>query len=122
MSTATENTSTEGATVEGSFTPKTLFKYNGHDMQEIYIAVKGVVYDVSAGRSFYGPSGPYANFAGHDASRGLALNSFDAECIRDFDQPIDDLKDLTPEDIDSLDGWEEHFQKKYPVVGTLVEN
>ncbi|KAJ9102574.1 hypothetical protein QFC21_002975 [Naganishia friedmannii] len=35
------------------------------------------VFDVSAGRSFYGPDGPYGNFAGRDASRGMAKQSFD---------------------------------------------
>ncbi|KAH3686782.1 hypothetical protein WICPIJ_002261 [Wickerhamomyces pijperi] len=106
--------------VEGLFTPKTLYKFNGHDDEKIFISVKGTVFDCSAGRQFYGPSGPYSNFAGHDASRGLALNSFDMADVRDWDQPIDDLKDLKPEESEALDGWEEHFKKKYPVVGKLV--
>ncbi|KAG7760414.1 hypothetical protein KL947_001258 [Ogataea haglerorum] len=67
------------AVEEQEFTPRTLYKYNGFDLEQIYIAVKGNVYDVSKSRQFYGPSGPYSNFAGHDASRGLAKNSFD-EC------------------------------------------
>ncbi|KAG7847937.1 hypothetical protein KL941_002116 [Ogataea angusta] len=67
------------AVEEQEFTPRTLYKYNGFDLEQIYIAVKGNVYDVSKARQFYGPSGPYSNFAGHDASRGLAKNSFD-EC------------------------------------------
>ncbi|KAG7825255.1 hypothetical protein KL909_001547 [Ogataea angusta] len=65
------------AVEEQEFTPRTLYKYNGFDLEQIYIAVKGNVYDVSKARQFYGPSGPYSNFAGHDASRGLAKNSFD---------------------------------------------
>lgn len=106
--------------VEGLFTPRTLSKFNGHDDEKIFISVKGTVFDCSAGRQFYGPSGPYSNFAGHDASRGLALNSFDMETVREWDQPIDDLSDLKSEEQEALDGWEEHFKKKYPVVGKLV--
>lgn len=42
------------------------------------------------------------------------------ENVRTFDQPIDTLEDLTPEDKEALDNWEEHFKKKYPIVGKLV--
>lgn len=108
------------AIVEGTFTPRELSKYNGHDEQEIFIAVKGNVYDVTSGRSFYGPLGPYSNFAGHDASRGLAKNSFDFDVIRDFDEPIDTLEDLTEDEIKALDGWESTFKRKYPIIGKLV--
>lgn len=106
--------------VEGKFYPRTLYKFNGHDDDKIFIAVKGKVFDCSQGRQFYGPSGPYSNFAGHDASRGLALNSFEMETVKDWDQPIDDLRDLTAEQLEVLDGWEEHFSKKYPCIGTLL--
>ncbi|ESW99534.1 Heme-binding protein involved in regulation of cytochrome P450 protein Erg11p [Ogataea parapolymorpha DL-1] len=109
------------AVEEQEFTPRTLYKYNGFDLEQIYIAVKGNVYDVSKSRQFYGPSGPYSNFAGHDASRGLAKNSFDESMVRDFGEPIDDLKDLTEAEWKALDGWEETFKSKYPKVGVLVE-
>lgn len=105
--------------VEGKFYPRTLYKYNGHDHENIFIAIKGKVYDCSGGRQFYGPSGPYSNFAGHDASRGLALNSFDMGVVRNWDQPMDDLKDLTPDQREALDSWHEFFEKKYPYLGTL---
>lgn len=109
------------AVVEGKFTPLTLKKYNGSDHPKIFMAVKGKVYDVSQGASFYGPGGPYENFAGRDASRGLAKNSFDLNMLTPLDQPIDDLKNLTKEEIESLDNWEEHFEMKYKIVGTLNE-
>lgn len=115
------DSASDNTTVETNFTPQTLSKYNGHDEAKIYIAIKGTVFDVSQGRQFYGPSGPYSNFAGHDASRGLALNSFEMDTIRGFDQPIDDLKGLSKDELEALNGWEEHFRKKYPVVGKLVE-
>ncbi|KAK6458980.1 cytochrome b5-like heme/steroid binding domain-containing protein [Scheffersomyces xylosifermentans] len=108
--------------IEGKFTPLTLAKYNGKDSPKVFIAVRKRVFDVSQGSSFYGPGGPYANFAGRDASRGLALNSFDIACLTPITEPIDDLADLTAPEIESLDHWEEHFENKYPVVGTLSEN
>ncbi|CCE62781.1 hypothetical protein TPHA_0D01400 [Tetrapisispora phaffii CBS 4417] len=106
--------------VEGIFYPRTLSKYNGHDDEKIFIAIKGVVYDCTQGRQFYGPSGPYSNFAGHDASRGLALNSFDTDVVRDWDQAIDDLENLSEAEKNALDEWEQHFINKYPKIGTLV--
>ncbi|QLG70693.1 hypothetical protein HG535_0A06350 [Zygotorulaspora mrakii] len=106
--------------VEGIFYPRTLSKFNGHDNEKIFIAVRGKVYDCTQGRQFYGPSGPYSNFAGNDASRGLALNSFESETVREWDKSIDTLDDLKPEQKESLDSWESHFANKYPCVGTLV--
>lgn len=115
-----ESKETDEPVVEGKFTPRTLSNYNGHDTDKIFIAVRGKIYDCTQGRQFYGPSGPYSNFAGHDASRGLALNSFEFDVIRSWDQPIDDLQDLTKEQLNSLDEWEEHFARKYPCIGILV--
>lgn len=109
----------EGPVVEGKFTPATLVKYNGTDDPKIYLAVKGRIFDVSQGAAFYGPGGPYENFAGHDASRGLAKNSFELDLITPLDQPLDKLLDLTEEEQESLDNWEQHFEGKYKVVGTL---
>ncbi|KAI5301786.1 hypothetical protein KEM55_001505 [Ascosphaera atra] len=87
----------------------------------VYLAVRGKVFDVTPGKNFYGPGGMYANFAGHDASRGLACQSFDEEMItKDLHGPLDDLKDLNGEQIDNLRGWEERFLDKYLVIGKLV--
>ncbi|KZZ86944.1 Cytochrome b5 [Ascosphaera apis ARSEF 7405] len=103
------------------FTPTTLQPYNGQNGAPVYLAVKGKVYDVTSGRNFYGPGGPYANFAGRDATRGLACQSFDEEMLtKDLTGPLDDLKDLNAEQLDNLAGWEERFESKYLVVGKLV--
>lgn len=118
-----ENSTTDLAPiVEGRFTPLSLAKFNGTDDPKILIAVRGKVYDVSNGASFYGPGGPYENFAGRDALRGLAKNSFELDVLTPTDQPIDQLKDLTADEIESLDGWEQHFEGKYPLVGSFHEN
>ena len=109
------------ATVFRTFTPRTLLPYNGTNDMPVYLAVRGKVFDVTAGRNFYGPGGPYANFAGRDATRGLACQSFDEEMLtKDLDGPLDALDGLTAEDRENLQGWEERFTNKYLVVGKLV--
>ncbi|QEU59916.1 Dap1 [Kluyveromyces lactis] len=114
-----DNSKSNDPIVEGKFYPRTLSKFNGHDDEKIFIAVLGKVYDCSQGRQFYGPSGPYSNFAGHDASRGLATNSFDLDTLRHWNQPIDTLQDLNEQERGALEGWAAHFQKKYPCIGSL---
>jgi membrane-associated progesterone receptor component len=85
------------------------------------MAIRGAVYDVSRGRNFYGPGGPYANFAGRDASRGLACGSFDEDMLtKDLDGPLDTLADLGTEEMEALRGWEERFTEKYDVIGKFV--
>ncbi|KAI0028410.1 cytochrome b5-like heme/steroid binding domain-containing protein [Vararia minispora EC-137] len=105
-----------------TFTPKTLEPYNGKDGGRILLAIDGTVFDVTAGRNFYGPEGMYGNFAGRDASRGMAKQSFDREMLTDVDKPLDKLQDLSPEEIENMRGWFEHFSSKYIVCGRLVEN
>jgi membrane-associated progesterone receptor component len=95
--------------------------FNGNADAPIYFAVRGRVFDVSQGKNFYGPGGPYANFAGRDASRGLATHSFTDDVLtKDLDGPLDDLSNLKPNEVEDLDNWEQRFEMKYKVVGKLV--
>ncbi|KAE9609274.1 hypothetical protein Lal_00020136 [Lupinus albus] len=99
------------------FTPNHLSQFNGTDPSKpIYVAVKGRVFDVTTGKSFYGPGGPYAMFAGKDASRALAKMSKNDEDI------IPSLDGLSEKEIGVLNDWEIKFQAKYPVVGRVVLN
>ena len=87
----------------------------------VYLAVRGRVFDVTSGKNFYGPGGPYENFAGRDASRGLASGSFDEDMLtKNLEGPLDTLEGLGPEEMEALRGWEERFSEKYLVVGKLV--
>lgn len=104
-----------------TFTPPTLLPFNGQKDTPVYLAVRGKVFDVSLGRNFYGPGGPYESFAGRDASRGLAKSSFGEEVLtKNLEAPLDTLSDLTAEELETLNDWEERFNQKYLVVGRLI--
>ncbi|KAJ2191451.1 Dihydrodipicolinate synthase [Coemansia sp. RSA 532] len=105
-----------------TFTPRELCEFNGKDESTpVYLAIRGIVYDVSKSRHMYGPQGPYCNFAGRDASRGLALSAFDESVLTDLDAPIDPLEELEKSEQAALDEWIEFFGGKYTPIGTLVE-
>ncbi|KAL9128841.1 MAG: hypothetical protein Q9217_002567 [Psora testacea] len=109
------------STVFKTFSPSDLKPYNGENSMPVYLAVRGKVFDVTPGRNFYGPGGPYENFAGRDASRGLACGSFDEDMLtKDLHGPLDDLKGLGQEEMSALADWEARFMEKYLVVGKLV--
>ncbi|XP_030951199.1 probable steroid-binding protein 3 [Quercus robur] len=96
-------------------TSQQLTQYNGTDASKpLYVAVKGRIFDVTNGKSFYGPGGPYAMFAGKDASRALAKMSKNDE---DVTPSLDGLSD---KEIGVLNDWEKKFEAKYPVVGRVV--
>lgn len=109
-----------------NFSPSQLRQYDGNDdpkkfdskAGKIYIAIKGEVFDVSSAADFYGGDGPYALFAGRDASKCLAKMSFDEE---DLANP--DITSLSSFELDQLEEWIQKFKyiKEYPVVGRLVE-
>ncbi|PKA57962.1 Membrane steroid-binding protein 2 [Apostasia shenzhenica] len=63
---------------------------------------------------FYGPERSYALFAGSDASRALALMSFDAH---DFNG---NLEGLNASELQVLQDWEEKFSNKYNKVGKII--
>lgn len=101
------------------FTVAELRHYDGTDACEgrILIAINGKVFDVSRGRNFYGPDGPYGVFAGHDATRGLGTFSISPQVLKD---EYDDVFDLTPEEMEAAREWESQFEEKYPVIGRLL--
>ncbi|KAH9622716.1 hypothetical protein KSS87_018884 [Heliosperma pusillum] len=99
----------------GDVTEEELKAYDGSNPQKpLLMAIKGQIYDVSRGRMFYGPGGPYAMFAGHDATRALALMSFDTQDL------TGNTEGLSESELDVLEDWELKFNEKYPKVGALV--
>ncbi|CAO1429432.1 unnamed protein product, partial [Diamesa serratosioi] len=100
------------------FSVQELKAYDGLQADKrVLVAVNGTVYDVTRGKRFYGPGGPYAAFGGRDASRGLATFSVTANP----DLEYDDLSDLNSMEMDSVREWEMQFKEKYDIVGKLLK-
>lgn len=100
------------------FSVAELRKYDGKQPDgRVLVAVNFNVFDVTKGKRFYGPGGPYAAFGGRDASRGLATFSVTSNDEEEFD----DLSDLTPMEMESIKEWEMQFKEKYILVGRLLK-
>ncbi|XP_063987929.1 membrane-associated progesterone receptor component 1 [Diachasmimorpha longicaudata] len=103
--------------IRRDFTVEELKTYDGKGTDgRILVAVNGSVYDVTKGRRFYGPDGPYAAFGGRDASRGLATFS-----VVPGKDEYDDLSDLNTTEMNSILEWEEQFKERYHYVGKLLK-
>jgi membrane-associated progesterone receptor component len=98
-----------------SITMAELERHNGADPElPIYLAIEGVVYNVSKGRQFYGPDGVYP-FAGRECARAFALLSTDvSECNKN-------LSGLSPVEMEHLKDWQAKFNSKYPIIGKIVD-
>uniref|UniRef100_A0A5B7A9L5 Putative membrane steroid-binding protein 2-like n=2 Tax=Davidia involucrata TaxID=16924 RepID=A0A5B7A9L5_DAVIN len=101
----------------GEISEEELKAYDGNDPKNpLLMAIKGQIYDVSQSRMFYGPGGPYALFAGKDASRALAKMSFEEKDL------TGDISGLGPFELDALQDWEYKFMSKYVKVGTVKKS
>jgi len=82
----------------------------------VYLAVRGVVFDVSKGEQFYGKDSAYNALAGRDASRAIAKMSLEEADL------TEDLTGLSDEELQDLDKrFFETYRAKYPVVGFTVK-
>jgi membrane-associated progesterone receptor component len=107
-----------------NFTAKQLRHFDGSinentdDPKPVYLSVGGTVFDVSKGRDFYGPGGPYEVFAGRECGAALATMSFDESLLDD----VSACENLGVGDKAELGNWLEKFEhyRCYPVKGRLV--
>ncbi|MGH0142607.1 UNVERIFIED_CONTAM: hypothetical protein FKN15_050077 [Acipenser sinensis] len=82
------------------------------DGQPIYMAVKGVVFDVSSGKDFYGKDAPYNALVGKDSTRAVAKMSLEPDDL------TSDTSGLTEEQMKALeDIFINVYKSKYPIVG-----
>ncbi|KAF4667049.1 hypothetical protein FOZ61_008899 [Perkinsus olseni] len=97
------------------FGPQLLSMYDGETTGEVYVALKGIVYDVTHRRDLYGPGGRYHLFAGKDATRAFALMSFKPEDIENSRS----TEGFGDENWQALQEWVDKYEK-YDKVGVLV--
>ncbi|KAI8007296.1 Membrane steroid-binding protein 1 [Camellia lanceoleosa] len=123
----------------GEVTEEELKVYDGSDPKKpLLMAIKGQIYDVTQSsfvQEFQGfdrevlellgctcdefvkdvlwTRGPYALFAGKDASRALAKMSFEEQDL------TGDISGLGPFELDALQDWEYKFMTKYAKVGSV---
>ena len=82
----------------------------------IALAIMGEVYDVAPGARHYGPGGPYAHFAGRDASRAFVTGDFSGPDLSD------DVSDFTQDQLAALATWRDFYagHASYVRVGYLA--
>jgi len=120
----------------GILSVQELSEYNGANDGRILISICGRILDMTRGRDFYGPEGPYHVFAGCDATYLLGSMSTEPQCcnkrnfgqwdpswVSEYTSTNPGLKipycDQSTFATDALEGWLSQFLLKYPVVGKL---
>ncbi|KAI4875311.1 hypothetical protein NFI96_022579 [Prochilodus magdalenae] len=95
------------------FTDEDLRKYDGsEDGQPIYMAIKGVVFDVTSGKKFYGKGAAYNALVGKDSTRAVAKMSLDPKDL------THDITGLTEKQLESLESvFSGTYKSKYPIIG-----
>uniref|UniRef100_A0A4W5M0U5 Neudesin neurotrophic factor n=1 Tax=Hucho hucho TaxID=62062 RepID=A0A4W5M0U5_9TELE len=95
------------------FTDEDLKRHDGREEGlPIYMAIKGVVFDVTKGKDFYGKDGPYNALVGKDCTRAVAKMSLEPADL------TSDTTGLTEEQLQSLESvYEGTYKTKYPIVG-----
>ncbi|KAH9502598.1 hypothetical protein Btru_073873 [Bulinus truncatus] len=97
------------------FTAAELKKYDGSNEKEpIYMGIKGVVFDVTEGKRFYGKGESYNALVGIDCTRAVAKMSLEPE---DLTSDITGLEDSYLTALDET--FEGTYMAKYPVVGYM---
>ncbi|KAL3875264.1 hypothetical protein ACJMK2_038186 [Sinanodonta woodiana] len=97
------------------FTADEIRKYDGSDPKKpLYMGVRGVVFDVSDGKGFYGKGSEYNALVGKDATRAVAIWSLEPQDL------VPDVSGLTDDQLKALDEvFISVYKKKYPVVGYM---
>ncbi|RWR96208.1 membrane-associated progesterone-binding protein 4 [Cinnamomum micranthum f. kanehirae] len=97
------------------WTREELAMYNGtDDGLPILLGILGSVFDVTKGRSHYGPGGGYNHFAGRDASRAFISGNFTGDGLTDT------LQGLSSSEVKSVVDWRDFYFRTYIYVGKLV--
>ncbi|XP_046333346.1 neudesin-like [Haliotis rufescens] len=97
------------------FSARKIAQYDGsNSARPLYMGVKGVVFDVSKGKDFYGKGSAYNSLIGMDCSKAVAKMSLEEEDL------THDISDLSDDHLKALDDvFDGTYMAKYPVVGYM---
>lgn len=106
-----------------SLTAEELAEFDGRllpDSSErapLLLAVRGRIYDVSAGASFYGPGKSYHKLVGRDATRAFCTGCLEPDCL------LASTVGLQPSQLQEAERWIELYEHhdKYKLVGQVRE-
>ena len=98
-----------------------LSEYDGRQLPEsterapLLLAIRGRIYDVSAGWNFYGPGKSYHKLVAKDATRAFCTGCLEAACL------IANTAGLRDSQLKEADRWIELYEHhdKYKLVGQL---
>lgn len=113
-----------GAAAEAGEEPRTFTKaeLRAHDGKgdaasaPIYLAIQGIVFDVSSGSNFYAEGAAYNALVGQDSTRAVALMSLEPPDLEAQDDVVG-LSESEMEDLALI--FDETYVRKYPVVGVV---
>ena len=84
-------------------------------LRPLWLAILGRVFDVDkAYDTHYGPKGGYYFFTGIDGSNAFVTGEFDDAGL------TNDILQLTPLQVDEVEGWSRFYDKDYTYVGKLI--
>lgn len=97
-------------------TKEELARHDGNQTEDMWLSIMSRVYDVTAGKEYYGTGSPYSVFVGRDGNVPFITGAFNPD---EAEKP---LTDLTPNQLMNLETWTEFYEKeeKYPFIGLLV--
>ncbi|KAI8620475.1 cytochrome b5-like heme/steroid binding domain-containing protein, partial [Chytriomyces sp. MP71] len=99
------------------FTPQELSMYDGtHEALPIYVALRGIVFDVTSNRKLYGPGGQCHPFAGKDASYAYGKSARGMAQLTS-DKLKSDTRELNDEELEALETWVAFYETAYKTVG-----
>lgn len=100
------------------FTRPELAAYDGVHKPQIYVAIKGFIYDVSSNSKNYGQGKSYHKLVAKDLTRLLGTNKLTtANGVQTWS-----VDGLTEKQHQSIDKWIDFFKKRYPIVGVVVSH
>jgi len=117
-----------GFEVPHVFTEAELLPYNGKTEGEpIFLVVCGQVFDVSAGKEYYGTGEGYSVFSGKDATRAFvtgefSVNETETEEERAARPKPHDVSPMKLEELLGIDDWRQFYHKedKYHFIGYVT--